>query len=232
MEQNINLGIMLVLILLEIVLYFILLGSLIPKILRIHCSLKTSTDRGLKKYSYPGGRGILYEPHPSIRKYINSYVLFTNEGYKYLKCKLDVEVTKLKYTVVMFNRHSRVIDVIGAHEISPLNGETTELLLHQDTSYVSLVLESVNGIPLKHENVVCCKLWRLFLYSLSVSVITFAQLMFVKEIFTVYDTSWIKSGFAQAVSINTLIRPSILVGIAVGLLVFIYHRAKRVRWTR
>lgn len=232
MEQNINLCISLVLVLLEIILYLFLLSSVIPKILKTYCIVSSGTDRGLKKFVYPDGRGILYEPHPSIRKYVNEYVLYTVGECKYLKCKLDAAISRIKYTVVMFDRRNNVIDLLSADEISPMKAKTTDMLLHRDTSYVSLVVESVNGTVLNSKNTVCCKLWRLAVYSLAVALLTFAELVFIKSVLGIYDASWMKSGFLQGVSAAAFIRPSLIAGITVGLLTFVYRRLKRVRWIR
>ena len=49
MDLIIKLIILFVLVIMEIGLYFVLMSRLLPRILRVHCSLKESTDRGLKK---------------------------------------------------------------------------------------------------------------------------------------------------------------------------------------
>ena len=91
---------------------------------------------------------------------------------------------------------------------------------------------SVNDTVLNNNGVVCCKLWRLAVYSLAAMALTFAELVFIKVVFGIYDASWIKSGILQDVSAITFIRPSIIAGITVGLLTFAYRRSKRVRWIR
>ena len=50
--------------------------------------------RGLKKYQSENGRAIVYEPHPSIRKYIKQYALVSDGGHKYLECNVDEGVTR------------------------------------------------------------------------------------------------------------------------------------------
>lgn len=122
-----------------------LVGCVIPRcFLKTRYSYKEGLGRGLKKYTFPEGRGVLYEPHPSIRKYIPKYLLFTAEGYKYLKISFDAGVELISYTAVMLNNKDRVLGVLDIDEV-PKNREGSCVLLHPDTSYVSLFLRSVDG---------------------------------------------------------------------------------------
>ena len=43
-------------------------------------------DRGLRRYTFEGGRAILYEPSALYRKYLNQYILSANGNEKYIKC--------------------------------------------------------------------------------------------------------------------------------------------------
>ena len=120
-------------------------GSILPMIfLRTRYSYGEGLGRGLKKYTYPDGRGVLYEPHPSIRKYIHKFLLFTREGYKYLKLSFDEGVGVIYYSVVMLNNRDKVVGVLDVDE-KPMGAESASILLHPDTSYVSVILRSVDG---------------------------------------------------------------------------------------
>ncbi len=154
--------------------YFV--KAVIPRfILRIDYSFDTALGRGLKKYRYPGGRAVVYEPHPSVRKYINKYALFTNDGYKYLKCLVDKGVSVMEYSVIMLNNRDKVIDVLDVR--SKIGGsETKEVLLHPDTSYVAVNLESVNGMGVKGTVECRYKLSRVCAYFLAVAAASFAEL--------------------------------------------------------
>ena len=232
MEQNINLGILLVVVLLEIILYFILSISVIPKVLRAKCGFRESADRGLRKYRYPSGRSVVYEPHPSIRKYVTNYVLFTNNGYKYLKCKLDEEISRLKYSVIMFNNRNRVIDVLEVDERNFSEFETAELQLHQDTSYILLKLNEVNGEPIKHDQTLKVSFWLLPVYSILTGVLSFVEMMFIKDVLGLYDRFWIKLGLVKNVTYIYMVAPAIVIGAAAGLITFLNHRAKGIGWTK
>ena len=181
MEQIIRSVLLFVLIILEFMLYFILVATAAPKILRNYCAVRSSTDRGLKKFSYPDGRAIAYEPHPSFRKYVSRYLLFTEDGYKYISCKLDESIKKFKYSVVMFNNRNRVIDVIDVFEVRISSTETSPVMLHPDTSYVALVPDEVNGTRIKHGDVLCCHSWQLAVYAAVVGILSFAQMFFLKK---------------------------------------------------
>ena len=95
MEQIIKIILLGVLGILEVMLYFILVGTAAPKLLRNHCPIRASLDRGLKKYVYPSGRAIAYEPRAAYRKYVPQYLLLVEDGYKYIKCHVDDTVRKM-----------------------------------------------------------------------------------------------------------------------------------------
>ncbi len=230
MEQIITSIIVAFLIILEIVLYFILSATVLPKIVKIKCSVRSSTDRGLKKYIYPSGRAISYEPHPSVRKYIQRYILFTNDGYKYIKCRLDRGIDKLVFSVVMFNNENRVIDVLELTATNKGENETRSVLLHQDTSYVSVAVDSVNGNKMFNEVIMECRLWRLWVYSLSIAALNFLQLIFTKDMIALYDKWFFKSGIANSFRVEMLLFASFGIAAVSGAIVFLKARGKRVRW--
>ncbi len=232
MEQYINLGLTAVLVLLEIILYFILLGSVLPKILRPFCNIRECGDRGLEKYVYPEGRGILYEPHPAFRKYVRQYALYTNLGYKYLKCKLDEEILHVKYTVVMFNKDNKILDVLNVNERNIPGTESKEIRLHHSTSYISLSVLEANGKPLESKTAVCCKLWRLITYSTLVAAACLFETLFIKEITVSFSLSLFGTLFpANATPMATILLMSLAIGLTVGFLTYIHHYVKGIKWT-
>ena len=213
-----------------VVFYFILMASVLPKILKVHSAIRESSDRGLKKYIYPEGRGIVYEPHPVIRKYINRYALFTKDGYKLLKCKLDISVERLSYSVVMFDRRNRVIDVISVSEKYISNEETKSVTLHPRTSYIALVLESVNDECIDSRQIMCCKLWRLPIFMASVGTVSFLMMTIIVKVISQYDKWWLKIGLLNGLSVSDFMFPVCCLGIIAGIWAFLGIRAKGVRW--
>ncbi len=233
MENIVNSVCLAVLILIEIAFYFTVVGVILPKwFIRIRYTVKGSTDRGLKKYTYPDGRGVIYEPHPSIRKYINRYALFTNEGYKYIKCRLDGGVKRLNYTVIMFNNRSKVIDVIDVNEIKPRNCETNAIAIHQDTSYVSLVLNSVNGDRIDRRALLYCGIGGIIVYSVAVSVSSFAQTLFIYGMINLFLNQFTNAETVLRLNVAEFILPSLFIGIVAGALSYLYVRSKGVRWSK
>lgn len=164
--------------------FFILIKTLIPAFsLKPKYSFDGKLGRGYKKYKYPSGRAVAYEPHPSIRKFINKYLLFVNDGYKYFKCRVDSGVKNLKFEVVMLNNRDKVIDVLSVKAAVGASSEIKEILLHQDTSYVALNLTSVNGEKVKKSEYCCYTVRRLLLYFLLVFAATFLQsIVFAKTL--------------------------------------------------
>ncbi len=233
MENIVNSVCLSVLVILEIAVYLSIIGSLAPKLfLKIRYTVKESSDRGLKKYIFPSGRGVVYEPHPSIRKYIHRYALFTNDGYKYIKCRLDSGVRRLNYTVVMFNNRNKIVDVIDISETKPRGCETDAIEIHQDTSYVSLILNSVNGDKVRHKELTYCNMWGIFVYAALVALLSFAQFMFTCDMIKVFIELWSGTRPTLNFGAGDFILPSLLIGIVAGVLSYVHTRSKGIRWSK
>ena len=160
--------------------YVTLMSKVYPKyIARVHCSENENFGRGLKRYVYPEGRGILYEPHPSARKYVRRYLLFTANGYKYLKCLLDNNVRNIGYSVIMMNNRNRFIDVLDVEEKVGTNSETEPLLLHPDTSYVAFILNSAGNRTFERGRYFYYTLRSLILYALAVAITSYSFIVFI-----------------------------------------------------
>lgn len=231
MEQIIKIILLGVLGILEVMLFFVLAATAAPKILKNHCAIRKTSDRGLKKYVYPNGRGIAYEPHPSIRKYIPHYLLFTEDGYKYVRCQLDDSVEHLDYSVVMFDHRNRVVDVIDVSESKISSNESKPVMLHGDTSYIALVLDTVNDTKIKHETIMRCHLWQLATYSAVMALLCFAQMVLMTVALRYFDARWIHSGIADGLTNGSFAIPAVIIGMLAGLLAFLHHRKKGVRWS-
>ena len=106
--------------------------------------IEENLGRGLKKFVSDNGRALLYEPHPSIRKYINQYAIVCENGNKYLQCFVDRGANRMIYSVIMIDRNDKVIDVLEVEEVTAKRTLTQPVYLHPDTSYVALILGSVN----------------------------------------------------------------------------------------
>jgi hypothetical protein len=126
---------------------YILITFFFPRlIMRPTCDAASISDRGLKKYTYEDGRGVLYEPEIAARKYIKQYLLFTKDGAKYIKCYVGEHVRHVKYDVLVFDNKNKLIDVIAVNEVVRGSSMTKSLALPASTSYVSLILRSADDM--------------------------------------------------------------------------------------
>lgn len=126
--------------------YIFLVGTLFPEMfLKLQYGDGAPTDRGLKKYKYPDGRAVLYEPHPIVRAYISRYILYVKDGAKYLRCSVRDGVGRIVYEAAVFNNRHKLIDVITVRESAPERGYTHSVMLPADASYVSLRVKEVNA---------------------------------------------------------------------------------------
>lgn len=153
--------------------YAFLVGSALPSLLlRFKCPV---TDRGLNKYIYPSGRGILYEPHPTLRKYVSSYILFVDDGVKYIRCKVTDRVDRIGYSVVVFDRRDRIIDVLQVTDVIGPAGCSRRVALPKETSYVTLLLDSVDGKQVSVGSTLTFDKMRGIIFACAVTVLTVAE---------------------------------------------------------
>lgn len=134
-----------VVIFMSMVFYVYLFSAIIPKfIMKLGCKVNTC-DRGLKRYKYSNGRCVVYEPELSARKYVTSYALYVEDGYKYIKCSVTPNVRDLRYDVYAFDNKDRLIDIIAVSENVTKKEYTNEVGLPPDTSYVRFVLRRADA---------------------------------------------------------------------------------------
>ena len=158
--------------------YAFLVGSALPSlILRFKCPV---TDRGLNKYTYPSGRGILYEPHPTLRGYVSSYILFADDGIKYMRCKVTDRVDRIGYSVAVFDRRDRIIDVLRITDVIGPAGCTKRVALPKETSYVTLMLDSVNGKSVTVGSTLTVDKTRGVIFACAVALSTVAEGFFLR----------------------------------------------------
>ncbi len=141
-------------ILVTVVVYAFLIKVVLPRFLvKRKFSYDGHLGRGLKKYKSENGRAIVYEPHPSVRKYIKQYALVSDGGLKYLECNVDEGVNRIIYNVVMLDRKDKVLDVIEVEEVTAKRSLTQSVYLHPDTSYIALIVTSVNKEKLPNSDI-------------------------------------------------------------------------------
>jgi hypothetical protein len=129
-----------------IIVFLILMIGLVPKLfLKNRFAIKESLDRGIKKFRMKDeGYGVVYEPDPKVRKYIEQYVLVNQNGQKKMLCKVKSSVSYLDFDVVLFDCANRVTQVLHVQNLVGASGHTEEIALPEDTSYVSVLLNQVD----------------------------------------------------------------------------------------
>ena len=129
------------------VLYVYLVASVYPW-LTMHLTWrkrKPFTDRGLLRVKFPTGRGVVYEPDPRVRRYVSKYALFTSEGKKYIRLRVDQRINYIRYDVVAFDRRGRLLDVLEVSERLASAGSPRAVRLPTATAYASVIPRKIDG---------------------------------------------------------------------------------------
>jgi len=110
-------------------------------------------DRGLKKYSFEGGRAIVYEPSLEAKRYLKQYILSAVGNEKYVQCKFDAHIFSAKYEIAAFDCDDRMIDAVQVEEpdLDEKRGIASPVLLPTDTAYVRASVKTVNDLKLDRE---------------------------------------------------------------------------------
>ena len=146
--ENLLLGIAKgIVLIISLALYLKLFSSLIPgAIMRLSCKGETTRDRGLKKYVYEGGRCVVYEPDVNVRKYVKKYSLYTENGYKYLQCKISDRIRYIKYDVYAFDNKGKLLDIVTVNDYVEVGDEfSSAVAIPPETSYVRFVLRKIDS---------------------------------------------------------------------------------------
>ena len=231
METIIEIIFLSILYLLSLTLCVGLIADIIPRYLfKIEYSVGAKLGRGLKKITYPGGRAVAYEPHPAVRKYVNKYLLFTMDGYKYVQLKIGAGVNRYTADLICFDSRNKVIDVLDITE--NLAGELSRpTRLHHKTSHVALVLTSVNGKLLPKTGYMTLKLSGAPLYLGAVALTVFLQ--FVHAVSTVNSISFMLGGSRVfEIGYAFFILPSVVIGFAVLAVTVLSRMQKGVKVVR
>ena len=124
--------------------YGFLFAVVFPDLLSPSYKKRPISDRGIGKYNFPNGRGVVYEPELKYREYLKKYVLFVYKDKKYIKCRLDQSVDSIRYEVVAFDNKNKVIKVLERSENIVSKGKTKNVMLPDNTSYASVVVRCIN----------------------------------------------------------------------------------------
>jgi hypothetical protein len=187
-------------------LYVLLVSQILPRRL-LSPNIDISGDRGVRKCVFPGGRSVTYEPSPNIRKYINQYVLFSEGGEKYIKCKINEKITSIDYELIIYDRKNKPLETLRISEKIVKRGYTSCVMLPAETSYVRMEICGANDAEAKKIKTEFYKGKRVLAYAFISFALTLAEALFVNCV--VIEVSDVLLGYFKCVpEVNALI-PSV-----------------------
>ena len=106
-------------------------------------------DRGIKKFTYPEGRSVVYEPAGFDNRFLKKYMLFVRGENKYLKCLFADRVRSAYCELFVFDNQNKLIKTVDLF-LEP-NGDrySDAITLPEATSHVSILVLKVNGREVK-----------------------------------------------------------------------------------
>lgn len=135
-------------------LYIYLVTAVYPWLtMRLVCVRRPWRIRGVRRVTFPDGRGVVYEPDVRVRRYIPQYAILLRDGHKFLQCKLDPRVAYLRYDVVSLNRYGRMLDIVEVRETPIKRGQTQPVSLPTETAYAYLIPRRVDDMYTSREQV-------------------------------------------------------------------------------
>lgn len=199
---------------LSIVAYAVIMSRILPQlVLRVSYSFDKLLGRGLKKFTYPEGRAVVYEAQPSVRKYVERYALFTLDGFKYVQLMLGRGVRDYSATVLMIDNRNRVIDTVTVSETTGGALKSRPIRLHDRTSYIALSVSRVNGSALAEPKYAYTKLlWiaAYFILAAAASFMLFWHMHYTaSEIFRIFGGK-----MPERIGLSFFVAPSVLIGVS------------------
>lgn len=212
------------LMLLSLFAFVLLVGCLYPRwAFKPSYKILNIKDRGIKRYTFPGGRAISYQPALYIRPYIKSYLLYSREGKKYFKCELTASVDAMEYELVAFDCEDRVIAVLQISDQIVQKGNAKTVLLPQATSYVTLILRSVNDQKISKSPVACYSKARILVYFAAVTVTVMAEMYLLRYgVLYFFNVGFSKTSGGDIVMLATTLTG----GVFYSSISSLFHRAK------
>ena len=134
----------------SIVIFVVFAIIIIPKfLLRLSYVGLSPKDVGLKVINEKNGVSILYDATDDTGDYIDQYILSKRKGKKVLICKINKDIKKINYDVVIFGKENKIITVYNVFEKIKSEGYTKQIELPNFTSHVVILLNSVNDDTFK-----------------------------------------------------------------------------------
>lgn len=102
-------------------------------------------DRGVRRVRFPEGRGVVYEPHPSVQRYVPKYALYTRNGQKYIRLSVHPKASYIRYDVAVFNVRGRMLEVLEVSERITSVGVSRSVRLPDKTAYTCVIPRRVDA---------------------------------------------------------------------------------------
>ena len=212
-------------------LYVALVSKILPLLLlKAQYQVKDMGDRGLKKYTFEGGRAITFKPFGEVGKYIKQYILSENDGDKYIKCRFDERILSIKYDVVALDSCDREISTIQVSVPKVSSGEAAAVILPENTSYVCLVVKEVNRFVVPDGPKMRYPLWRVITFASVTAVLTVIEYLTIRSsVFSVMETvlPFLKSAPTGLPLVQILL--SAVLGVALAGIILFLRREKDVK---
>ena len=130
----------------SIVLYVLAVGEWLPSLLIVkRHTAGDLRDRGLKKYVFPEGRGVVYQPSMRSRKYMKKYMLFCFEGKRYIRCMFNSEVKSAYFELLIYDNQNNIIKSVDIYAPIGNTPYTEAILIPEQTSHACVTVLQVNG---------------------------------------------------------------------------------------
>ena len=80
-------------------------------------------------------------------------MIYSENGAKYIKCKINKKVKSVKYELVIYDRKNNPIEILQINQTADESGYTSSVMLPNETSYVDLRLCAANNVAFKEEDI-------------------------------------------------------------------------------
>jgi len=143
-------------------------------------TIKSSSDRGLRKFRDANGVGIVFVPALTIRKYINEYILYEKGNRSFLYAKIRDDIKYIDFDIVSFDNENKIIKVLTVKEIIEKAGKTGIINLPEGTSYVTLVLNQVDNEKIENGQESKIEMKKLILFFVISTLLLIAECFVIK----------------------------------------------------
>ena len=208
--------------------YIIVVSVLLSKLyLRLRYSITKSLDRGIKSILERNGKSIVYEPEVKWRKYVKQYILSERDGVKSITCKVDESIVYLELDVALFDSQDKMFKVVRIKDLVDKSGYTKTVELPEQTSYVALVVNKVDGKQFEdHVNAKVSK-GKMFKFLVACAFALIMEIMCVKVCLANIFGGVFRESFI--LDLNSLYVTLGLIGIIVMINILVTHIAIKIR---